>query len=169
MHKIINQITKELECYENKAKYKELSYDDIKSIKLLLKTNKMLEEFNQEYEDYERESYPNSHDRHNSEMIDYSLWGNSLHNEDGTKGWHWSIAETTEVGKNAGVVFENISEKDWHMALNMAYSDYSKIAKKYGIDNVNFYIDIAKQFLWDSDTIQGKEKLDKYYKYIVKH
>lgn len=54
------------------------------------------------------------------------------------------------------------------LAMNMMYSDYCKVAKKYGADTPEFYADMAKAFLRDKD-FDGKpeEKLYLYYKTIV--
>ena len=49
----------------------------------------------------------------------------------------------------------------------MIYSDYVKVAKKFGVgDKIDFYVDMAKAFLDDKDA--GPDKLAKYYKYIVR-
>lgn len=55
-----------------------------------------------------------------------------------------------------------------YLAMNMVYSDYCKVAKKYGVDTPEFYADMAKAFLRDKD-FDGKpeEKLYLYYKSIV--
>ena len=52
--------------------------------------------------------------------------------------------------------------------MNMMYSDYCKVAKKYGVDRPEYYADLAKAFLRDKD-FDGKpeEKLYIYYKAIV--
>ena len=52
-------------------------------------------------------------------------------------------------------------------ALNMIYSDYVKVAKKFNVgSNIDFYVDMAKAFLDDKDA--GPDKLAKYYQYVVR-
>lgn len=47
------------------------------------------------------------------------------------------------------------------------YSDYCAVAKKHGVNNVDFYADLAKAWLHDKDAV--KDKAAAYYEYIVKH
>ena len=54
----------------------------------------------------------------------------SLINEDGTKGVHWAIDQTTSVAKQIGVVFDKYNEYDWCYAMNMIYSDYYGVVAK---------------------------------------
>lgn len=50
---------------------------------------------------------------------------NKMENEDGTRGPHWSLAETTSVANQYGVkLTEKFNKYDWFVALNMVYSDY---------------------------------------------
>lgn len=53
------------------------------------------------------------------------------------------------------------------IAMNMIYSDYVKVAKKLGMNNVDFYACMAKAFLDDKDA--QPDKLARYYEYVVKH
>ena len=78
-------------------------------------------------------------------------------NEDGTKGIHWNIADTTSVAKSNGVSFDKFNEYDWCYVMNMMYSDY------YGSVNndTNTYVKMAIKFLNDKDAPQGKAL--KYY------
>lgn len=56
--------------------------------------------------------------------------------------------------------------KFW-LALNLMYSDYSKVAKKHNVGgSIDFYVDMAKAFLDDKDA--GPDKLAKYYRFVVK-
>ena len=51
--------------------------------------------------------------------------------------------------------------------MNMVYSDYSKVAKKLNVSNIDFYAEIAKAFLDDQDA--APDKLARYYEFVVKH
>ena len=81
-----------------------------------------------------------------------------MQNEDGTTGPHWSVEQTTQVGKVNGVSFTNFNEYDLNYAMNMMYSDY------YGVVNndVSSYVKLAKKFLEDKDAPIGKA-----YKYYI--
>ena len=82
---------------------------------------------------------------------------NEMVNEDGTKGIHWSLADTTSVAKSNGIVFEKFNEYDWCYVLNMIYSDY------YGSvsNDISTYVRMASSFLNDKDAPKGKAL--KYY------
>lgn len=54
---------------------------------------------------------------------------------------------------------------EFFAALNMMYSDYCEAAKKFGVDNAEFYACLAKAFLKDKDAYP--DKLGRYYEYIV--
>ena len=51
--------------------------------------------------------------------------------------------------------------------MNMMYSDYCAVARKYGVDNADFYADMAKAFLFDPDGGAPAKKVEAYYRYIV--
>lgn len=78
-------------------------------------------------------------------------------NEDGTKGAHWSLSDTTMVARNNGIVFDKFNEYDWNYVMNMMYSDY------YGSvpNETSVYVKMAKKFLDDKDATEGKAL--KYY------
>lgn len=153
---------------------KSISLQKLYSLKELLELALFFEKYSGSDElDFKREAYHEKEDKHHKlkdshyKDDDYSKWLDKLINVDGSKGPHWSLDKTNDIAKEHNVYFEDISDKDWNMALNMVYSDYSNIAKKYGIDTASFYVDIAKAWLFDPDTISGKDKLKEYFKYIV--
>jgi len=86
----------------------------------------------------------------------------SLENEDGTRGAHWTLEQTTSVAKNNGIEFVHFNEYDWNYVMNMMYSDY------YGSvpNDIAAYIKMAKKFLCDKDAVEGKAI--KYYFCIIK-
>ena len=96
------------------------------------------------------------------------MWVNGMINEDGTVGAHWKKEETTAEAKTANVKFEHITDYCWWVTMNMMYSDYHAVAKKYGCDNTMFYADMAKAFLFDKDAGTPREKLSAYYHGIAK-
>ena len=78
-------------------------------------------------------------------------------NEDGTKGGHWNLEQTTMVARSNGIEFKHFNEYDWNYVMNMVYSDY------YGAvpNETASYVKIARRFLEDKDAEEGKAL--KYY------
>ena len=88
-------------------------------------------------------------------MLEEAL--SEMGNEDGTKGGHWSLSDTTMVARNNGITFDKFNEYDWNYVMNMMYSDY------YGSvpNETSVYVKMAKKFLEDKDATKGKAL--KYY------
>ena len=86
-------------------------------------------------------------------------------NEDGTKGAHWSLSEIKSLMQQKGIECDPVML--W-VAMNAEYSDRQKIAKKYGVDRNDFYLDSAIAF-WLKDADAVKDKISAYYTYVVKH
>lgn len=151
-----NEIEKILKELDSELMHKKnISYAKLHMLKELLEIDESLEEYCESDHD---ENIENK----------YSEWLKNLKNEDGSHGEHWTISQTTDVAKDYNVYFENISEKDWHMVLNMIYSDYYDVAKRHNVNTIEFYVDMAKAWLWDKDALNGKEKIKAYYENIVK-
>lgn len=91
-------------------------------------------------------------------------WVAGMANEDGTTGSHWTMDQTKQVQAQKGI---NCDPVYFWVAMNMMYSDYCAVAKKFGADNPDFYAEMAKAFLEDKDAASGK--LARYYYAIVKH
>lgn len=50
-----------------------------------------------------------------------------MENEDGTRGPHWSLEETSALASQYGISLSGkFNRYDWFVALNMVYSDYYK-------------------------------------------
>lgn len=90
-------------------------------------------------------------------------WMSDLENEDGTKGPHWPMEQTKQVMTKRGFDCDPI---EWWVAMNAMYSDYAKVAKKHNVNNIDFYADLAKAWLSDPDSVDGKAAA--YYHFIVK-
>lgn len=99
---------------------------------------------------------------------DMETWKSMMRNEDGSRGEHFRKEQCKHAGEQAGVDVEEFGDDIFCLAMNMMYSDYCKVAKKYGVDRPEYYADLAKAFLRDKD-FDGKpeEKLYLYYKCIV--
>lgn len=83
-------------------------------------------------------------------MLDKALQG--MENEDGTRGGHWSVADTNLVAKQFGISFTDFNEYDWNYVMNMIYSDY------YGTvtNDISAYVKLAHKFITDKDAGPGK-------------
>lgn len=68
---------------------------------------------------YEAEHGPHFNEEHARKAV------SKMENEDGTRGPHWSIEETTTLANQYGISLGNrFNRYDWFVALNMVYSDY---------------------------------------------
>lgn len=110
------------------------------------------------------------HGRHKSDVeplteAEAKEWARHMENEDGTKGAHWTMEQTTKVMKD---LKEDFDEIDFWLAMNATYSDLCKEFKKYNIDKPEAYADFAIAFwLCDDDAVE--DKLSAYYEYVAKH
>ena len=95
---------------------------------------------------------------------DAKAWTAHMENTDDTTGPHWPIEQTTAVMVSKGYHFDPAV---WYAAMNMAYSDYFSVAKKHGVNRVEFYADMAEAFLDDKDAGGPEEKISAYYHCIA--
>lgn len=91
-------------------------------------------------------------------------WTAHMKNGDGTTGAHWSMEQVKQLMQQRGI---NADPAEFFAIFNSAYSDYYPVAKKHNVNNVDFYIDIAKAWLDDKDAVPYKAAA--YYEYVVKH
>lgn len=90
-------------------------------------------------------------------------WMRNIHNGDGSTGQHWTLEQTTQVMQQKNYPCDPV---EFWVAMNMMYSDYYTTAKKFNVNNADFYAAMAKAFLCDEDAESGK--LARYYSAIVK-
>lgn len=93
-------------------------------------------------------------------------WVKGMKSEDGRHGGRWPYQEIKQYAGNFGIQGED-KVVEFYAVMNALYTDYCKVAKKYGVDKVDFWADLAKAFMHDKDAGEGKVK--KYYEYIAKH
>lgn len=88
-----------------------------------------------------------------------------MENEDGTRGPHWSLEETTTLASQYGIALgSKFNRYDWFVALNMVYSDYYRVIMNItGSNNTKHYVEFAKAWLNDKDIDEGKM----WYYYII--
>lgn len=93
-------------------------------------------------------------------------WVKGMKSEDGKNGPRWSFDQINQYAGNFGIQGEeNVIE--FFAVMNALASDYGKVARKHGVDKVDFYADMAKAFMHDKDAVPDKVRV--YYECIAKH
>lgn len=70
---------------------------------------------------YEMEHGPHFNEEHARKAV------MKMENEDGTRGPHWSLEETSALASQYGISLSGkFNRYDWFVALNMVYSDYNE-------------------------------------------
>lgn len=100
---------------------------------------------------------------------DMKHWKHNMENEDGTKGEHYDMEQIMHAAEKIGVKFNSFDEKEFCIAVNMMYSDYCRVIKKYVSPEKELMMcaELAKAFLDDADGPEPSEKLALYYYCIV--
>jgi hypothetical protein len=93
-------------------------------------------------------------------------WVKGMKSEDGKTGGRWPYQEIKQYAGNFGIQGED-KIIEFYAVMNALYTDYCKVAKKHGVDKVDFWADMAKAFISDKDAKPGKVKM--YYECIAKH
>lgn len=109
-----------------------------------------------------REEAPEPFDRETA-----TRWAEHMQNADGTVGPHWTMDQTSAVADASGIPHD-IPRWAWGVTMNMMYSDYYDVARKFGVNVPEFYAELARAFLMDKDGPGPEEKLCAYYRCIVK-
>ena len=103
-------------------------------------------------------------DRMDLDQMSAEQWARNMEKEDGSKGPKWTKEQVKPYMAQIG--YHGPEYKFW-VIMNAMYSDYCKVAKKYGMDRPEYYADLAKAWLEDKDAVPEKAGL--YYRYIVQH
>ena len=113
------------------------------------------------YKAYEFENGPHFNAEHARKAV------SKMQNEDGSKGAHWSLEETTSIANQYGINLNNRFNKyDWFVALNMIYSDYYKVIVNITNSNsIKHFVEFTKAWLNDKDVDEGK--MWYYYIYVI--
>ena len=100
---------------------------------------------------------------------DIEKWKKNMKNQDGTIGEHFKKEQVAQYARQVGVNPEEFGgEHVFGLVMNMMYSDYCAVAKKFGLDRPDFYAELAKAFLHDKDFGgEPEEKVWLYYKCIA--
>lgn len=111
------------------------------------------------------------HFRESTKMMNFTredaeAWAAKMQNADGTTGPHWTMEQTSAVADASGAGHD-IPHWVFGVTMNMMYSDYYDVARKFGVNVPEFYAELARAFLMDKDGPGPEEKLCAYYRCIA--
>lgn len=95
-------------------------------------------------------------------------WVRSMRNEDKSHptGGKWTPDMLKPMAQKYGIPTDGKRFWELYAMTNAMYSDYSEVAKKFGVVSPEFYVCLAKAWMEDEDAEPDKTEL--YYEYIVK-
>lgn len=94
------------------------------------------------------------------EHAKYAVEG--MENEDGSKGPHWTVEETTSIANQMGINLksEKHNKWDWYVAMNMIYSDFYKaVVAITGGASTKHFAELTKAWICDKDISEGSPKV----------
>lgn len=94
-------------------------------------------------------------------------WTGRMKNEDGTNGPHWTMEQVKQL-MDQKKELQEFDLPDVYSVMNMMYSDYCEVAKKFNVSTIDFYTCMAKAWLDDKDAGSGKAKTLMYYECVAK-
>ena len=96
-------------------------------------------------------------------------WVASMVNEDPAvgRGGKWKPDDVRPFAKKYGIQTTGKQFAEFYAMMNAMYSDYSEVAKRYGVTDPGFFAEMAKAFIHDKDA--NPDKVQAYYEHIVKH
>lgn len=95
-------------------------------------------------------------------------WEKDLINDDGSHGAHFQPEQIDQVAQSLGINPKEFGDGVLCTITNAMYADYCGVARKFGVDRIEYYIELGKAFLQDRDfSGSGAEKAYLYYKFIV--
>lgn len=100
---------------------------------------------------------------------DMARWKKMLRNSDGTRGEHFSPEQVKKEAERLGIRFDEYSEADLCMTMNMLYSDLCEVNRSLVSPDKEayYYAKLAQAWLEDDDGPPGSEKLALYFLCIV--
>lgn len=95
-------------------------------------------------------------------------WVRNMRNEDKNHphGGKWSPESLKPFAQKYNIQYDTPKFWQFYAMTNAMYSDYSEVARKFGITSPEFYACMAKAFMDDRDA--EPEKVARYYEYIAK-
>ena len=91
-------------------------------------------------------------------------WVSSMENEDGSRGEHWTLDQVERELRQRGMHYDPV---EFWAALNAEYSDRCKVYRKYGVNELDFYMDVVEA-AWMNDKDAVDDKVAMYYHSMVK-
>lgn len=157
------QINMEIE----KLREGELTWSNIDRLNTLLKVRKGL----MHYDEHEVHMMPMEHEKkelpkgeiHELDRKTAEEWVSEMFSQH-SMGEHWDHAQTDKVLHTKGW---NLNADEFYAVMNALWSDYNQTAKRYGVDTVEFWACMAKDWLTDEDA--GAHKAYNYYNHVVAH
>lgn len=89
-------------------------------------------------------------------------WVREMESSDGKRGAHWTMDQTTQVLRQRGY---DLDPAEWYAIMNAMYADYCMVAKQFGVDNIDFYAELAKAWLCDEDAVEDKAR--QYWEHVA--
>lgn len=89
-------------------------------------------------------------------------WTHGMKNADGSTGEHWTYEQTEQVRKRQGI---HCDPAEFYATMNMLWSDYGKVAEKFGVNSVEFWAALSEAFLDDADAVP--DKVEMYHRYVA--
>lgn len=80
-------------------------------------------------------------------------------------GAHFKTDEVKQIAEQMGIPSNGDKFAEFYAVTNALYSDYSKVMKTYGLDDVQLYAKLAKAWIHDKDAVENKSAV--YYRFIV--
>ena len=98
-------------------------------------------------------------------------WKQSMRNVDGTHGPHYDTQQVIQAAEKLGIRFNHFDEEDLAIVMNMFYSDYCHVVKKYVSPEkeLMFYADMGKAYFDDPDGPDPDDKLSRQYHCMTDH
>lgn len=95
-------------------------------------------------------------------------WVAAMRNEDPEKpkGGKWTPDEIRPLAQKYSIPTDGPAYWEFYAMVNAMYSDYSEVAKKFGVKTPDFFAELAKAWLNDKDARDDKTEV--YYRDIVK-
>lgn len=98
-------------------------------------------------------------------------WEQMMQNTDGTRGPHYDMQQVIQAAEKLGIRFNQYDEKDLALVMNMFYSDYGQVFKKYmPAEKLEmFCADMAKAYFDDPDGPDPDDKLSRQFHCMTDH
>jgi hypothetical protein len=121
-----------------------------------------------DYDERDYDDYGHREPLHLSKA-DFHKWKKMIENDDGTKGPHYDSEQVNHIAQKLGIKFNEFSEKEFCMTVNMIYADYGHVIAKYVPPDKELQAcaEFALAFLDDVDGPDPSEKLALYFHCIV--